>query len=136
MSRYVTQDGIYIKGELCMIFIISSRVVHKLIMYSDTLKKKNYKRIPRKRDDDIRASHIPVMWQCTCISIAIPLAKQVHLCKIYACYAEPFFFFFLEPPTVEPRPEGHMGMIPPEVLLRNIHLIPQDQTVHLITKYS
>ena len=31
--------------------------------------------------------------------------------------------------TVKPRPEAHMGMIPPEVLLRNIHLIPQDQTV-------
>ena len=27
--------------------------------------------------------------------------------------------------TVKPRPEAHMGMILPEVLLRNIHLIPQ-----------
>ena len=32
---------------------------------------------------DIEGSQIPVMWQC--ISITIPLAKQVHLCKMYAC---------------------------------------------------
>ena len=31
------------------------------------------------KDDDIRGSQIPVMWQC--ISITIPLAKQVHLCE-------------------------------------------------------
>ena len=36
-----------------------------------------------KDDDDIGGSQIPAMWQC--ISITIPLAKQVHLCKIYAC---------------------------------------------------
>ena len=31
----------------------------------------------------VGGSQIPVMWQC--ISITIPLAKQVQLCKIYAC---------------------------------------------------
>ena len=31
------------------------------------------------KDDDIGGSQIPVMWQC--ISITIPLAKQVNLVK-------------------------------------------------------
>ena len=31
--------------------------------------------------------------------------------------------------TVEPRPEAHMDMILFEVILKNIHLIPQDQIV-------
>ena len=43
-------------------------------------------------DDDIGASQIPVMWQC--ISITIQLAKQVHLCKMYAFL--PLLFHFLE----------------------------------------
>ena len=42
------------------------------------------KKITLNKDDDI-GSQISVMWQC--ISIAIPLAKQVkkNRCKIYAC---------------------------------------------------
>ena len=32
--------------------------------------------------DDIGGSQISVMWQC--ISITIPLARQVYLCKSYA----------------------------------------------------
>ena len=43
----------------------------------------NHEQITLNKDDDIGASQIPVMWQC--ISITIPLAKQVHPCKIYAC---------------------------------------------------
>ena len=45
----------------------------------------NHEQITLNKDDDIQVggSQIPVMWQC--ISITIPLAKQVHLCKIYAC---------------------------------------------------
>ena len=31
--------------------------------------------------------------------------------------------------TVKPRPEAHMGMIPPEALLKGIGLIPQQQTL-------
>ena len=37
------------------------------------------------KDGDIRMFTIPVMWQR--ISVTIPLAKQVHMCKIYACHA-------------------------------------------------
>ena len=40
----------------------------------------NHEKITLNKDDDIEGSQIPVMWQC--ISITIPLAKQVHLCKI------------------------------------------------------
>ena len=43
----------------------------------------NHEKLTLNKDDDIGGSQIPVMWQC--ISITIPLAKQVHLCKIYAC---------------------------------------------------
>ena len=44
-----------------------------------------HEKITLNKADDIHVggSQIPVMWQC--ISITIPLAKQVHLCKIYAC---------------------------------------------------
>ena len=31
--------------------------------------------------------------------------------------------------TVKPRPEAHMGMIPPEALLKGIGLTPQQQTL-------
>ena len=40
-------------------------------------------KITLSKDGDIGAPQISVMWQC--ISITIPLAKQVDLCKIYAC---------------------------------------------------
>ena len=40
----------------------------------------NHDKITLNNDDDIGGSQIPVMWQC--ISITIPLAKQVHLCNI------------------------------------------------------
>ena len=43
----------------------------------------NHEQITLNKDDDIGESQIPVMWQS--ISIKIPLAIQVHLCKIYAC---------------------------------------------------
>ena len=43
----------------------------------------NHDKITLNKDDDIGGSQIPVMWQC--ISIIIPLAKQVQLCEIYAC---------------------------------------------------
>ena len=43
----------------------------------------NYEQIILNKDDDIGGSQISGMWQC--ISITIPLAKQVHLCKMYAC---------------------------------------------------
>ena len=39
----------------------------------------NHEKNTLNKDDDIGGSQIPVMWQC--ISITIPLAKQVHLCK-------------------------------------------------------
>ena len=40
----------------------------------------NYEKITLNKDDDIGGSQIPAMWPC--ISITIPLAKQVHLCTI------------------------------------------------------
>ena len=43
----------------------------------------NHDKITLNKDDDIGGSQIPVMWQC--ISITIPLAKQVQLGEIYAC---------------------------------------------------
>ena len=43
----------------------------------------NHEKITLNKDDDIGGSQIPVMWQC--IAITVPHAKQVHLCKIYAC---------------------------------------------------
>ena len=43
----------------------------------------NHEQIILNKDDDIRGSQISVMWHC--ISITIPLAKKVHLCKMYAC---------------------------------------------------
>ena len=49
------------------------------------------KKITLNKDDDIGGSQIPVMWQC--ISFTIPLAKQVHLCKIYACLPLLFMHF-------------------------------------------
>ena len=42
-----------------------------------------HEKITLNKDDDIGGSQISVMWQC--IYITIPLAKQVHLCKMYAC---------------------------------------------------
>ena len=42
-----------------------------------------HEQITLNKDDDIGGSQISVMWQC--ISSTIPLAKQVHLCKMYAC---------------------------------------------------
>ena len=52
---------------------------------NNTLENHEKKITPNKinKDDDIGGSQIPVIWQC--ISITIPLAKQVHLCKIHAC---------------------------------------------------
>ena len=46
---------------------------------------KIHKNIALNKVNDIHVggSQIPVMWQC--ISMTIPLAKQVHLCKFYAC---------------------------------------------------
>ena len=41
------------------------------------------KKITLNKNDDIGGSQISVMWQC--VFITIPLAKQVHLYKIYAC---------------------------------------------------
>ena len=38
-----------------------------------------HEKIKLNKDDDIEGSLISIMWQC--ISITIPLAKQVHLCK-------------------------------------------------------
>ena len=43
----------------------------------------NQEQITLNEDDDIGESQISVMWQS--ISITIQLAKQVHLCKMYAC---------------------------------------------------
>ena len=43
----------------------------------------NREEITLNKDDDMGGSQIPVMWQC--ISSTIPLDKQVHLCKMYAC---------------------------------------------------
>ena len=43
----------------------------------------NHEQITLNKDDDIGSSQIAVKWQC--ISITIPLAKQVHLCKMYTC---------------------------------------------------
>ena len=56
-------------------------VIIIIILYYYTLK--NHLQITLNKDDDIAASQIPVMWQF--ISLTIPFAKQVHLCKICAC---------------------------------------------------
>ena len=52
----------------------------------------NHEKITLNKDDDIGGSHIPVtcMWQC--ISITIPLAKQVHL---IVRFMHAFLFCFL-----------------------------------------
>ena len=42
----------------------------------------NHEKITLNKGNDIRGSQIPVLWQC--ISMTIPLAKQVHLCRMYA----------------------------------------------------
>ena len=94
----------HVKGKFQMIFIISPQVVHKSVVLCADLgnllwswsRKLNTLTIPKNntlnKDDDIGGSQIPVMWQCN--SITIPLAKQVHLFRIYACL--PLLFCFLE----------------------------------------
>ena len=54
-----------------------------MVMNMNNNTMETHEKITVNKDDDIGASQISVMWQC--ISITIPLAKQVHLCKIYAC---------------------------------------------------
>ena len=43
-----------------------------------------HEKLTLNKDNDIGGSQISVMWECISITI-IPLAKQVHLCKLYAC---------------------------------------------------
>ena len=61
-------------------------------MNNNTLE--THEKITLNKDNDIHVgeSQILVMWQC--ISITMPLAKQVHLCKMYACPSS--FVPFLE----------------------------------------
>ena len=64
---------------LCMYTFCEFIVVYIRNRDNNTLKIN--KNIALNKDDDIRGSQIPVMWQSS--SITIPLAKQAHhLCKI------------------------------------------------------
>ena len=80
MATYINR-ALYKYGEF---IVVRSR-------YSNTLK--SYLKILLNKDDVIGESQIPVtLWQC--VSSTIPLAKHVHLCKIYSCL--PLLFCFLE----------------------------------------
>ena len=48
----------------------------------------NHEQITLNNKMAASASQIPVLWQC--ISITIPLGKQVHPCTLYACLPLPY----------------------------------------------